>query len=80
MRFDVTVVVYPDGERQEIEHPLRIDQLVDLNGIPLRFPLPTPKLIAYRVYAKHTRKQRNEDVTEYHLELVPARELLAYCR
>lgn len=80
MKYDVRVVVYPDGGRQEVEHPLRINQLVDLNGLPLQLPLPTPKTIAYRVCAKHTRERRNEDVTEYHLELVPVRELLSYCR
>jgi hypothetical protein len=36
-------IVYPEGETQEISHNLSINALVDVNGIPLRIPLPTNK-------------------------------------
>jgi hypothetical protein len=43
-------IVYPEGDEQEIQFPLRFGSLVGLNGVMLRPPLPTHKMIAYRVY------------------------------
>lgn len=68
-------VVYPDGENQEIGGRLRIDQLVDINGTPIRPPLPTSRMIAYRVTKIITKQSRGEDAVFHYLELVPAREL-----
>lgn len=75
MKYDEHEIVYPDGDRQTVGHSLRVNQIVDLNGNPLRLPLPDSKIIAYRVYRKSTRETRNEVITEYHLELVPVLEL-----
>jgi len=69
-------IVYPEGDSVEIEHELRVNQLVDLNGNPLQLPLPTPRMIVYRVWkvsAENTR--RNEENVFYHLELVTRPEL-----
>ena len=68
-------IVYPEGEDQEISHDLTVNQLVDLNGFPLCLPMPTTKMIVYRVYKIHTRSFRGEDVTSYYLELVRRDEL-----
>jgi hypothetical protein len=54
--------------------------LVDLNGIPLRLPLPTSRMIAYRVYRKSTRVERHEETVSYYVELVSAAELEAFTR
>ena len=70
------VLVYPDGEAQEAVVQLRIDQLVDLNGIPLKLPLPTAKMIVYRVYKITESETKGEMVTRYHLELVRRKEML----
>lgn len=72
--------VFPDGDRQEISGPLRIDTLVDLNGRPLPLPLPTNRLIAYRVTKIRHIEERGEDLALHYLELVGADELLAYTR
>jgi len=73
-------IVYPEGDELEIGHDLGINQLVDLNGSPLRLPLPTSRMIAYRVYRKSTQIVRREEIVSYYLELVSARELEQYTR
>lgn len=73
-------IVYPEGEVQEIEAPLRIDALVDLNGRPLPLPLPTSRMIAYRVTKIRREENRGEEAAYHYVELVPAAELLAYVR
>ncbi len=78
MTVDEYYIVYPDGESQELEAPLRIDSLVDLNGRTLALPLPSPRVIAYRVTKiRHTEERGCHSVFHY-VELVPARELLSY--
>jgi hypothetical protein len=68
-------IVYPDGDTQEIQHRLHINQYVDLNGIPLAPPLQTDRMIVYRVYRISTDMPRGEEITNYHLELVRRDEL-----
>jgi len=71
-------IVYPEGDVIEIEHDLSINQLVDLNGMPLPLPLPTARMIAYRVFRKSTQVVRKEEMVSYYLELVSAAELRAF--
>jgi hypothetical protein len=73
-------LIYPEGDIQEIEHSLGVNQLVDLNGVPLALPLPTPKMIVYRVYRISTQNTRNETITNYYLELMKKNELEGYSR
>lgn len=73
-------VVYPEGDVREIEHDLAMRDLVDINGRPLPLPLPTHRLIAYRVFRKSTEIVRREEIVTYWLELIPAAELRAYTR
>ena len=73
-------LVYPDGDTQETDIPLRINQIVDLNGKPLAPPLPTLKMIVYRVFRITKNETRGEHVTAYHLELVRREEMLGYVR
>jgi hypothetical protein len=68
-------IVYPDGDSQEIEHRLSVNELVDLNGNPLDLPLPTARMIVYRVWRITTRTERRCDETSFHLELVTRPEL-----
>jgi hypothetical protein len=72
-------LVYPEGDVQEIEHPLSINQLVDLNGVPLPLPLPrgADRSIVYRVCRLSRQSLKGEDIIDYHLELVWREELLA---
>jgi len=71
-------LVYPDGDRQEISHTLHINEVVDLNGIPLSLPLPTAKILAYRVRKISTREEIGEEITFYHLELLHRDDLIEY--
>ena len=73
-------IVFPEGEVQEIDLSLPFDALVDLNGRPLAPPLPTTRMIAYRV-VKIRRDEGKGGTASYHyLELVPAQELASYLR
>lgn len=69
------LIVYPEGDSLEIEHRLGVNQLVDLNGNPLGLPLPTARMIAYRVWKISTRVERGSEETYFHLELVKRPEL-----
>jgi len=73
-------IVYPEGDRQEIEHDLSIDDLVDLNGNPLPLPLPSTRMIVYRVFRMRRNEDRGIDTCSYYLEQLSARELEAYVR
>ena len=68
-------IIYPEGDTQEIGHRLAINQLVDLNGNPLSLPLPTDRMIVYRVYKISTSTPVGEEIRNYHLELVRRDEL-----
>ena len=74
------LIVYPEGDTREIEHDLRVNQLVDLNGNPLSLPLPTVRMIVYRVWKVSTRTERHEEEVSYHLELVTRPELESVIR
>jgi hypothetical protein len=80
MTLDEFYIVYPEGESQELTGPLRINELVDLNGRPLALPLSNPRCIAYRVVKIRHTEERGTHSVFHHVELVPARELLSYSR
>ena len=71
-------IIYPEGDVQEIEHSLSINELVDLNGNPLQLPLPTTKMIVYRVYKINVKTPKGEEIRQHYLELVSAYELGQY--
>ena len=73
-------VVFPDGDVREIDGDLAVSDLVDINGNPIPLPLPTHRMIAYRVRRKSTDIVRREEIVTYHLELMPAEELRGYTR
>jgi hypothetical protein len=68
-------IIYPEGDSREIEHDLRVNQLVDLNGNPLPLPLPSARMIVYRVWKVSTQAERHQENVFYHLELVTRPEL-----
>ena len=78
MTIRTALLKYPDGGTQEARAPLRINQIVDLNGIPLDPPLGTVKMIVYRVSKITKHENRGEEATCYHLELVRRREMMEY--
>ena len=68
-------LVYPDGDIQEITHRLKVGQLVDLNGSPLKINDITDRMIVFRVYRQSTHINIGEEIVSYFLELVRVDEL-----
>ena len=68
MHLTTRRIMYPEGDSREIEHSLSINQLVDINGFPLTPPLPTAKMIVYRVFRIATESLKGEDIVRYYLE------------
>ncbi len=73
-------IVYPEGERQEIQRSLQINQVVDLNGSPLHISWPPPRVIAYRIHRVSTREERGYQRRYHYAELMSMAELQSYAR
>ena len=71
-------IVFPDGDAQEIQCRLAINQLVDVNGNPLPLPLPTNRMVVFRVDKIQTKDYKGGSETYHYLEQVSARELLEF--
>ncbi|NNM54107.1 MAG: hypothetical protein HKM05_05230 [Spirochaetales bacterium] len=80
MEWTTRKLCYPEGDEREIEFTPPFNVLLDLNGTPLRLPLPSEKTLAYRVYSVRKHEGRGETVIQYLLELVPAHELRGFVR
>lgn len=68
MHLTTRQIVYPEGDSQEIEHTLSINQLVDINGFPLASPQTTTRMIVYRVFRISTESLKGEDIIRYYLD------------
>jgi hypothetical protein len=73
-------IVFPEGDVQEISRRIPINELVDINGNSLPLPLPTSRMIAYRVSRIKTDENRGGNETYHFLELLSAEELIPYPR
>ena len=71
-------IVYPEGDTREIHGRLSINQLVDLNGNPLDLPLPTNRMIVFRVSKIKTNDYKGGSETLHYLEQLSAWELAEY--
>jgi hypothetical protein len=71
-------IVFPEGDVQEIQERLPFNAIVDMNGNPLTLPLPTNKMIAFRVSRIKTDEKKGERITYHFLELLSAGELYEY--
>ena len=71
-------VVFPEGDTQEIHGRLSLNQLVDVNGNPLRLPLPTNRMVAFRVNKVKTNDYKGGSETFHYLEQLSANELMEY--
>lgn len=69
---------YPEGDEVEISTPLSFGDLVDMNGTALQPPLPSTRMIVYRVRSVSTEELRNRDIRHYYLEQVFPDELRDY--
>jgi hypothetical protein len=71
-------IVFPEGDVQEINGRLPINSIVDMNGRPLSPPLPTNRMIAFRVAGIKTDENKGGNETYHFLELLSAGDLLEY--
>jgi hypothetical protein len=80
MFMDEYFVVFPEGDMQEIPSRLPLNSIVDINGRTLSLPLPTNRMIAFRVAKIRVSENRGGNETFHYLELLSAEELLPYAR
>jgi hypothetical protein len=73
-------IVFPEGDVQEIQGRLPFNALVDINGNILYPPLPTNKMIAFRVNGIKTDDKKGSSETYHFLELLSAEELLEFTK
>ena len=78
MTLKTLYIVYPEGDIQEIERPLTVNQVVDINGNPLAIPLRGTRLIAYRVYKVQAEEKKGETNKFHYLELLNREDMLEY--
>ena len=79
MHMEEFYIVFPEGDTQEIQNRIRLNTLVDVNGNPLPLPLPTNRMIAFRVARVQTKENKGSSETYHFLELMSAGELLEFC-
>jgi len=73
-------LVFPEGDIQEIQGRLPFNALVDMNGNVLNLPLPTNKMIVFKVNGIKTEEKKGSSETYHFLELMSADELLEYVK
>ena len=71
-------IVFPEGDVQEIGGRLPFNSLVDMNGNVLSLPLPTNKMIVFKVAGIKTEEKKGANETYHFLELLSTEELLGY--
>jgi len=75
MDRDHYTIIFPEGDKQEIEHSLKVGDIVDINGnVYQKFNLD-PKKIAYRVCGMKSWNHFKDVYWEYKLELLSAVEV-----
>ena len=71
-------IVFPEGDIQEVQGRLPFNSIVDVNGNVLYPPLPTNKMVAFKVAAIKTEEKKGLNETYHFLDLMSAEELLEY--
>ncbi|MCL2210365.1 MAG: hypothetical protein FWB95_00400 [Treponema sp.] len=78
MQINEFFIVFPEGDVQEIYKKLPFNTLVDMNGNVLSLPLPTNKMIVFKVVAIKTEEKTGVSETYHFLDLLSAEELEEY--
>jgi len=78
MHISEFFLVFPEGDVQEIRGRLPFNSLVDMNGNVLGLPLPTNKMIVFKVAGIKTEERTGVSETYHFLDLLSADELLEY--
>ena len=71
-------IIFPEGDSQEIQGRLRLNQLVDVNGNPLELPLQTNRMVVFRVAKISVNEYKGGNETYHYLEQLSAQELMEY--
>ena len=80
MKISEFYIVFPEGDVQEVHGRLPFNSLVDINGNVLYPPLPTNKMIVFKVSGIKTEERTGVSETYHFLELLSAEELSEYVR
>ena len=80
MFYEEFYIVFPEGDVQEVPGRLPFNTLVDMNGNVLDLPLPTNKMIVFRVARIKTNENKGSNETFHYLELMSAEELRPYVK
>jgi len=80
MQINEFFIVFPEGDVQEIQGRLPFNSLVDMNGNVLSLPLPTNKMIVFKVAGIKTEERTGVSETYHFLDLIDAEELLEYTK
>ncbi|MCL2214525.1 MAG: hypothetical protein FWC06_04865 [Treponema sp.] len=80
MQINEYFIVFPEGDFQEVSGRLPFNTIVDMNGNVLSLPLPTNKMIAFKVAGIKTEEKTGETITYHLLDLLSAEELLEYTK
>jgi len=78
MHISEFFIVFPEGDVQEVQGRLPFNSLVDMNGNVLSLPLPTNKMIAFKVAGIKTEERTGVSETYHFLDLLSAEELLEF--
>jgi len=78
MQINEFFLVFPEGDVQETRGRLPFNALVDMNGNVLSLPLPTNKMIVFKVAGIKTEERTGVSETYHFLDLMSAEELLEY--
>ena len=78
MQISEFYIVFPEGDVQEVQGRLPFNSLVDMNGNVLFPPLPTNKMIVFKVSGIKTEEKKGVSETFHFLNLLSAQELLEY--
>jgi len=80
MQINEFFIVFPEGDVQEVQGRLPFNSLVDMNGNVLHPPLPTNKMIVFKVDGIKTEERTGVSETYHFLELLSSEELMEYMR
>jgi len=80
MFYEEFFIVFPEGDVQEVPGRLPFNALVDMNGNVLFPPLPTNRMIVFRVARIKTNEYKGNNEVLHFLELMSAEELLPYVK
>ena len=73
-------IVFPEGDVQEIPGRLSLNKMVDMNGRDIPLPLPTNRMIVFRVARIRVSENKGGNETFHYLEQLSAEELIPYVK